>query len=431
MGNQDLEFEAVDAASSLMRNYDSTSGTWKFPQKGEFWRAIHAAHDRGVRGKGSRIAVIDRAFDLSIPQLKPRGTGIINEWASPSENIDHGNAVALLISEVAPDAEIDFYSIGDNGHPDERLLLKALALVAKSDATLVNLSLGRRANHAPMKAATSVSKAHCNICEAAHTAATKNRLILAAVGNQWGKASCPARDSAVLGIGFNKIQYTLTQTTEGGSAEIAEWDSPSYKQAFDADCTLEQPEGVLGSSFATPLITGAIALVEDRTQIPVLFKALKLAGDAELYHVGLSKNSPASDIRYTREAYLKALSSLPHQHNADSSNPPCTMCSIFAQGVYVNAGLFFLETHHFDKAYELLKVARWLAPWSPHALANYATLLRAMGEDEYQNTHDRNKAFPMFVESELEYARALDIRPGFEAYRTGLQQSAQWIFKLS
>lgn len=427
---QDFEFEAVNAATSLLQSYDVTTDKWAFPQEGEFWRAIRAAHERGIRGKGCRIAIIDSAFDLTIPRLKQRASGVIKEWAAPSESTDHGTAVALLVCEVAPDAEIDFYSVGEHGHPDERLLLKALGLVAQSDAKLVNLSLGRRADKAPVKAANSNPEAHCDICKAAQAASLGGRLLVAAVGNRRGQASCPARDKSVLGIGFQTVKSSLYQTDEGGTAETSEWKDPSYNQAYAAKYTLVQPEGVLGSSFATPLATGALALCDDLTQIPPLFEALRLAGDAELFHDFLHQgDSRAVDV--TRGTYLKALSKLPHRHGAQSAGDPCTMCSIFAQGLYVNAGLFFLEIGDLDNATDLLRAARWLAPWSPHALANHATLLRVKAQVEYEQTQDRDKALSMLFESQLDYARALEIRPGFEAYQTGLQEAAKWIFKLS
>ena len=79
-------------------------------------------------------------------------------------------------------------------------------------------------------------------------------------------------------------------------------------------------------------------------------------------HVVLRDSGSSEGIDMVKQLYIQAISSLPHRHIGTQDGPPCTPCSIFAQNLYVNAGLFFLESGQFDLAEELLSAARWFAP---------------------------------------------------------------------
>ena len=203
-------------------------------------------------------------------------------------------------------------------------------------------------------------------------------MVVAAVGNAEGAAFCPGRDQLVFAIGFQTVRTTIRKTTEGGTGETAEWCEPSYTQCFNPDYTLTQPEGVLGSSFATPLLAGALALIEDANDMPGFIAAGKVAGMAEFFQADLRlKGAPTrQDIDLVKTSYLNALSLLPHRHTGESAGPPCTACSIFAEHIYVNAGLFFLECCELDVAEDLLSAARWFAPWSPHAAAKFCNTIK-------------------------------------------------------
>lgn len=431
-GKSSLEFESHTESENLIDNYDPVSDTWGFPQDSEFWDAVKEAHRNGVRGQQKRIAIIDGAFDFNIPKLASQAErGIVHHWAAPAENTNHGTAVALLISTVAPESHFDFYEVATNGRPNRQLLLKALDLAGQSGAMIVNLSLGRRVRASDWWSRLWKEDEPCEICRAASNTASHDKLVLAAVGNAAGQAFCPARDAAIRGIGFQLEVRELQETEEGGWSETAIAIGPSYPQAFMPDYTLMQPKDVLGSSFAVPLISGAIALIDNISDFHKYVTAIRVGGNAELWQALLRPSSSRQDIEKVRSLYSKAFSELPHRHHGAEEGPPCVGCSLFAQDLYVNAGLFALNTNDFALAEELLRAARWLAPWSPHAAANLAALLRAKAEMLLADKKDVAESLLLLRAARNEFLCALKLRPDNKIYISALEMVDVLINRLS
>ncbi len=426
MRKNELQFESQHEAKSLIESYDPERDEWIFPQVGDFWEAVKQAHKWGHSGEGKRIAIIDGSFDLRMPKLRAQATGSIHKWAKPGENKDHGTAVALLIATVAPSSSFDLYEVSEHQKPSLRLVMKALELAGQAEATLINLSLGKPVGNLEL---LDRSGGHCGLCNSASSAASHGKTVIAAVGNSEGERYCPAQDSSVLGIGFRREMRTVIETQEGGKSESAHWDKPSYPQSLKPAYTITQPANVLGSSFAAPLFTGALALIDNTDEVPQFLEALKIGGIAEAFHALLHDNTNFSaDIKkkfidLARQHYNKALSSLPHIHMEAQDGPPCISCSFFAQNLYTNAGLFFLNDGKLDAAEKLLSAVRWFAPWSPHAAANMAALLRAKALILLKDGDGGKKTeiLRLLHSSRNEFQYALKLRPDNETYLSGLK----------
>lgn len=455
MCKNQLQFESPSGARLLIECYHPDRDEWDFSRDSDFWHAVQEAHKWGRRGEGKRIAIIDGAFDLAIPKLRAQANGTINAWAASGESKDHGTGVALLIGAVAPSCHFDLYEVSQNQKPSRSLVIKALELASQSDAILINLSIGRPVDNLGWWDRLWRPKGHCELCRCASMAAAGGKLVIAAVGNAEGEAFCPARDKSALGIGFQREVRKVIKTKEGGFSEAAFWDKPSYPQAFIPDYTVAQPAGVLGSSFAAPLITGALALIDDIGEVHQFLEAAEIGSIADamqgvlknfgpakgmemlkLLYVGALSlphkhggvqaalhNAGASEgIDMLKKLYAEALLRLPHRHSGAQDGPPCIACSIFAQNLYINAGLFFLEYGGLiDLSEDLLVAARWLAPWSPHAAANLATVQRIRAASLLKQVGKTTTVAGLLHDAKDNYLYALKIRPNCEIYLSGIR----------
>ena len=430
MGSGKLQFEGFHSAKSILRKYNPQNDEWDFPRTGEFWDAVRTAHNNGFTGEGQTIAVIDSGFDLKIPKLKTQSGGKVEQSAGWWKNTTHGTIVALLILEVAPKAKLRLYEVASGKKPSPRKVKKALQRAAESDATIINLSLGR-AIHKNDK--TELGDHHCALCHFSSLAAKKGKRVVASVGNHKGDLFCPATHPEIVGIGFQSEIKENYDTSDGGMAENAIWHKPSFSQALNADFTLIQPQGVLGSSFAAPLVCGAIALADNSAEINKTLEAVKIGGHAEKLHAQLHKNRHNSkkDIEETERAYLVAINHLPHLHTKSPIGVSCVACSLFVQALYVNAGLFFLEAGEWQLSEALLKAACWLAPWSPHAWANLATLMREKAMRSFQESNENKINFSLINDSLEGYRKAIQLKPDCESYRSGLNSLEKWLAEIS
>lgn len=418
-------------ACELVDHFDRKTGCWDLPLQGDFWEAIAEAHRHGVRGQGRRIAIIDGAFDLQVPTLEAAATGALHQWADPSENRCHGTAVALLVLAVAPEASLDLYEVAEDGAPSLPKILRALKLAAKSDAQVVNLSLGNPQRQRQKSAhSRRGSRDHCDLCRAANAVAASGKIVVAAVGNAKGEPFCPAQCNSVVGAGFNTVRTEVEQISEGGSHEVAEALGPTYEQALGAKYELLQPEGVLGSSFATPLVAGAVGLLEDVAEVFDFVRAAMFCGLAEICHAQLPSAPSIEDVQTVRLSYSDALAHLPHLHDGTAKGPGCVGCSIFASGLYINAGLFALEEQKYDEAEKLLRAGQWLLPFSPHAAANLGVLLRekalALTDSQATVAQRRN----LLESSSDQFRQALKLRPNFPTYGDALHEVVRLLEEL-
>ncbi len=425
-----LQFEGFQSAESILKKYNPQTDEWDFPKTGEFWDAVSMAHKNGFTGEGQTIAVIDSGFDLKIPKLKTQSGGKVEQKAGLWKNTVHGTIVALLILEVAPKAKLKLYEVASGRKPSLRKIKKALQHASKSDATIINLSLGKPIDKNDK---TELGDDHCELCHFSTLAVNSGKSIIASVGNHKGDLFCPATHPKIAGIGFQTEIREYFGTSDGGKAENSFWNAPTYSQALNPDYTLFQPEGVLGSSFAAPLVSGAIALAGDTAEMNQIFKAAQISGYAEELHAQIHNNQNVlnTDRKETERAYLLALNALPHLHLENCNGPECVTCSLFVQGIYVNAGLFFLEAGDIELSEKLLRTACWLAPWSATAWANLATLIREKAFRAFNVSKDKDSCASLVRESSEGYRKALQIRPSCESYRSGLNTLETWVSQIT
>lgn len=423
----EMRFEAVGAAAELLQRFRRDTGEWDLPRSSEFWEAIKLAHARGVRGAGRAVAIIDGAFDLSIPMLQQR-VRTRSLTAPAGERTEHGTAVALLIATVAPDVVLDLYEVGRGGVPDLAEVVKAISIAASTDAHVISLSLGRQADNSRELAAFRsffssqdelvgwmierrskwFGSDSCGLCNAAALARGAGKVVVAAAGNDEEAILCPARSEAVVSCGFRRVSRRVVQVEGGGSTEVAEGAKTTYSQSADTDLTVLQPEGVLGSSFATPLVAGFAALSDDGLGLHSHLSHINVSALADLLLAG----QPARDWRNIDALYREAFARHPHAHDPASLGAPCLECGVICEALYTNAGYFYMNSQDFDAAGQLLRVAHWMAPWSPHAAANLGRTL----QETARLTKDRAAAKGLLQEALELYDDALRLHPHFDTY---------------
>ena len=438
-----MQLEAAANSGRLIDAYQPAEDRWSVPFAGPFWDAVAHAHALGQRGAGRRIAIIDTACDLAIPALKARVDNLMRIAPEPVgvEDTSHGTAVALLIARVAPDARLDVYSVaGEQGRIDPGDVAAAIEQAAQSSADIINLSLGtgprvpgleelmfhadpalRRdllAGPHPWAARAALTDAvlphaNCPLCAAASAASGAGKMVFAAAGNDGEMVMCPARASGVVALGFTSEQRTIVQTKDGETAEAAASDMPHAPQSLINDISLREVDGVLGTSFASPLFAGAAALGVTPGELAAYLDAVPpgMFGNTLMNQIdGATGEARQSLVAGATANFTAALQRLPHVHSryealvrngAPATEPgECVTCGLFAHPTYTNAGLWLMRLHRFPEAASLLAAAVQLAPWSADAAANYGRALEFEGQ---------------LAEALRWYDIALILRPGFPA----------------
>ena len=377
------ELESVDAVGRLLQHFDRSTGTWALKTHGSFWEAIKIAHSAGRRGAGTSIAILDGWCDTSIPQLSKRLRSIQLAKGASAVATGHGTAVALLIATVAPEATLDFYGICDaRKRPTPACLTDAVSRAAETDITLINLSASLRRSvpdsvtgHAGKPALFGTPDVpmdrteiqDCGWCAVGDRAWKSGKLIVAAAGNDAWSISCPARSPKTISAGFQIERRVLVETgaeqREEGVLEAPE----GYMQNPHVAFWIQQPSDALGSSFATPLLTGALALGIPVGELPRWFLARWHASQA------LNALVPGHHPETMKKLLIDAWTACPHDHSGEADPPPCFECSLFLEGLYATETQFWAVHNAFHAAPRLL-MAQAVMPWSPHAFVNYAIM---------------------------------------------------------
>ena len=451
----------ADVAAAMLSRYGRATQQWDLPRTGEFWDAVASAHELGRSGEGCTIAVIDDGFDLSLPALARQKLA----WKIDGmESAAHGSVVALLILEVAPAAQLLLYPTANRGAWNAELIEGALREVAGTPATIVNMSLGEAfanesvfageeflRNLAPWPDMSKddfpfwvaegfaalngwrdlVRRPDSVIADAATALAQTGRTVVAASGNASGYVFSPALERDVFSVSFSRVNRAVE-----GLEEKAIAGPPTFSQSEFSDFDLTQPPHVLGSSFATPLVSGFAALMRARTDLSAYREMRRLAGvAAQLYvQLGDTVRERWSDRRdgVVDKLFKKAVNSQPHPHLSPENYEICPECAAFAVDSYVNFGLFKFNWGDLDGAEELLRPAEAFAPRNPHAAANLALVYARMAATAQLG--GRWVEVSRLLERAAALQRkAFDLRPDHEPYRVraaefeaGARNPQQW-----
>ncbi|WP_018461653.1 S8 family peptidase [Thermus oshimai] len=208
------------------------------------------AHARGHKGRGVQVAVLDTGVDGSVPQGP--GYDFVEDDPTPQDAFPggHGTQAANLVREVAPEAAILPVRVCDEGGTcRSSWVVKGVCWVVENakGPTVLNLSLGGDTPVGALKLALQAALA-------------QDIPVAAAAGNQGAQGS-PAHYPAAFDlpglVAVGALQEDLSPapfSTRGAYVDLA---------APGAGLPCIGPNGPTtcnGTSFAAPLVAGAMAL---------------------------------------------------------------------------------------------------------------------------------------------------------------------------
>jgi hypothetical protein len=187
-----------------------------------------------------------------------------------------------------------------------------------------------------------------------------------------------------------------------------------------------QPTGVLGSSFATPLISGLAALLAAGVGLDSFREVARLGGLGTQV-MGWPDAAPDawSDRRQgvIDRLFLKADNASPHPHHRSEDQAPCPECSLFAVAAYVNFGLLKLEAMDLDGAELLLRAAFGFAPRNADAAANLGMVFARRAERARDEQSD-DQATQWLRQAVYCFERAVSLQPDDEPFGRRLREFA-------
>ncbi|MGH8236107.1 MAG: S8 family serine peptidase [Steroidobacteraceae bacterium] len=402
----ELAFEAAAASDDILRHFDPAIAEFSFSKASPFWYGVELAHEEGRKGRGRRIAVVDSAFDLSRGRLRKQSGGHCRLATAPGESAQHGTAVALLVSEVAPEARLALYEVSASGRPRLQSVATALAMAADSDADIINLSLAH-------PVAGPVAEHRCAVQAGVSEAVRRGKIVIVAVGNYADTYVCPAQVPGLIAVGYGGEQR-IVLPTQDAYHEVAAWRAPTYSQSLDPTFTIAQPPGVLGSSFAAPLASGLAALAVDPGELREFKASLALGAN--------QAKSSAETVQLADKYYRQACEHLP-RHEAEP-DVRCPACAVLTQWILANAGRFYLNLRRTDVAESRLRRALWLAPWSADALANMGRLVEYQAELLFAAGERGAQVQTLLDDATHLYQAALRMRPGHVVYTAEVDKIA-------
>lgn len=437
------------AAQALLRNvFDLASETFQLDQSGTYWQSVETARQLNATGRGRRVAVIDAGFDMSVARLASVSSPIsVTTKANLDRHGRHGTLVALLINEVAPEAELLLIDVAPGSKVDKSRLAEALDMANTSRADIINMSvefqsdnvrrnkpwmdleaLGffnpdrdhfvdqvRHWNEDSEPYENERCAAPCPTCEALEKVAP-SVLVVAAAGN-FMSSSCPACFIRTVGVGF----VTEQSSERDGRRVNSQTPVDAEHQNFMGEINLPAPPGLEETSFAAPMLSGFAALLDEPTDAesmvrlgtgltPILALANNLA-------VAAAENTEIpGEAPMTLEAgFLEFAEACPvrHRHWNEESPEPCPACALFMIEWYKALVSFWVNTSN-HQAPAFAQLACTLAPHSPEAAGN-------LGAAIYWETRraqlEPNAKHELLERSLQAWRRALHLAPTSMMYR--------------
>jgi tetratricopeptide (TPR) repeat protein len=414
----------IQGRGILKKYYDLNTGQWTFSKEKNFWEAIKYAHSKNLLGQGAKVSVVDRDFNMEIPKLsnssilktEPIEENFIEkiiEKILPRES--HGTIVSLLLLMIAPEARLELYDIGRDPESGSKNAFNKISL---SDVPIVNYSVGKPSDL--LEFDNVGANHHCSICELVEPVIVKNKIVFAAVGNDKEKKFCPAIRNDVFSIGFlsEKSQINIEENFETVSVK----NTSLFSQSPIADLSIPESSGVLGSSFAAPLIAGATCLLENPYDVEKYINARKDSAIAAMLFAQSYDAVSNSTGDFIGDYFESAIKKLPHLH--EKNDEYCVGCSIFATPIYINAGLYYFFKNRLDIAEQFSAIAVKLAPWSSDAASFRAAYLRTVVEEYYYkgNRITDSDIEQIKREAVSEFKRAIKINPNHKPYQVALEE---------
>ncbi len=276
-----VEYISFDSKVFALLDIATTSINTKFP------------HDRGYLGEGITIAVIDTGVaphkDLTMPSNRIIGfKDFINTKTEPYDDNGHGTHVSGIIagngyssngkySGVAPKANIlGIKALDENGSGNTSDIIKAISWIVQTkneyDTKIINLSLGSPVNN---------PSTTDPLCRAVSKAIDNGLIVVVAAGNSGPNAS------TILSPGVSPKAITVGAVDDKKTPDISDDIIADFSSRGPTKEGLQKPDLVApgvnitslsnlhldkytslsGTSMATPLISGSVALLMSKNGI--------------------------------------------------------------------------------------------------------------------------------------------------------------------
>lgn len=229
----------------------------------QWWRSLIGVADITPPGPGKVVTVVDSGLDLAHPEFAGRpDTTALNAQTITGRDGPHGTAVASLVAAPAngvglvgvyPQAVLRFYDASPNGGQlTTSELIAGVLAAARQGPSVINLSLGSQTRDSLLE-------------QAVYVAYAQGSLIVAAAGNERTEGN-PMEYPA-------SLPHVLTVAATDQANAVAPFSNSSLFNDLAApgvNMTVAVPtalggngylEGVSGTSFSAPLVSGAAAWV--------------------------------------------------------------------------------------------------------------------------------------------------------------------------
>ena len=223
---------------------------------------VKSIHDQGITGKGVTIAVLDGAVNTNIPELK--GANIQDRMPciedSAPENMAHGTTVAqILVSPefgVAPDATLYTYTLPLHGDASNCTLSGWTGEAVNDTPLLIEQAINDGADIITIS--SNFDDDSIDLRWAMARALAEGVIVVAAMGNETTENpdDALARWRGICGIGATMPNGTLTEYTNWGNGLL----TTALGTVLTRDVSTGRVEEADGTSFATPIIAGFLAL---------------------------------------------------------------------------------------------------------------------------------------------------------------------------